>query len=135
MKNEQTINMCDKVMGCIKENNLMPRPKWYYYVGGVLWAIGLAGLFMHASLLLHRIFYFAVDEGPLLTGMSRNWKMLFIVISIPAAAWSFYIGTQMSRRYGVFYKMHPYVLISAMFAISIFAVLVIELTPIKDWVV
>ncbi len=135
MSSEQTVNVCSQVMDCIKENNLNPRPNWYYYIGGVLWSLGLAGLFVHASFLLHRVLYFSVDEGPLLSDIDKKWKLVFIILSIPAAAWSFYIGTQMCRRFGVFYRMHQYVLLGALIVAAIFAVLIIEMTPLKGWVI
>ncbi len=135
MQNKQQDNICNNVMDCIKERNLSPRPRWYYFASGVLWFVGLTALFMHASLLLHRMAYFAVDQGPLLTDMERKWKMLFIVISIPAAAWSFFMGTQMVRRYGVFYKYHPYVMLGALLIISAVAVLVIEYTPLRNMII
>lgn len=132
MSSEQTINVKEGVMNAISEHQLAPRPNWYYVLGSALWFVGLLTLFINISFLVHRFMFLRYSSGPVLSGLSKAWQAVFLLLTVPIGAMSFYVGTRMCRRYGLLYRQHPHVLAAGMVAVIIAVALLIEFTPLRE---
>lgn len=131
MSIDPQINIEEKIMSAIKEEQVKMKPRWYFVLGSVLMTGGLTGLAILSTFLVSVISFSVRTHGGV--GRVMHYERFFVTFPFGAVILAIVgigVGVWLLKKYDFSYKRNFLLLITSAISAIFFAGLLINYTGI-----